>query len=198
VARILTYLAFVFFTLLGLPLFLSPQTSAPVFPWKVSTFVAMTIGGWCLGNAWLAWITARRWRGRLVYSALIFLGLFGFLELAVAAVFRDKLVLAHPLSWLYLAALIVSLAAGLFRGFGWLRTRPPRTPIGLPVRRAHRAFMLAFVIFVRWPRHLRPGGATRRSRHERRHLPRGDVAFHLAQFRRLLSGPDVGGRLPST
>jgi hypothetical protein len=147
-ARSLTYLSFVLFALLGLSPFLAPQATAPVFPWKVSTFVAMTIGGWCLGNAWLAWLTARRWRGRMVYSTAIYLALFGGLELAVAAAFRGKLVLTHPLAWLYLASLAAGLAAGLLRGIGWLRDRPRRMPFGRPIRPLHRAFMVAFILFV--------------------------------------------------
>jgi hypothetical protein len=35
--------------------------------------MTITIGGWCLGNAWLAYINARRWEWKLVYSSLIYL-----------------------------------------------------------------------------------------------------------------------------
>jgi hypothetical protein len=44
----------------GRTLFLFPEQLAPVFAWKVTTFMTITIGGWCLGNAWLAYINARR------------------------------------------------------------------------------------------------------------------------------------------
>lgn len=60
VSRWLTYLNAVLYTVLGVLLFFLPESIAPVFAWKVTPF--MTIGGWCLGNAWLAWMIARRWR----------------------------------------------------------------------------------------------------------------------------------------
>ena len=60
-SRWLTYLNAVLYAALGGILFVFPGKMAPVFAWKVSVFVTMTIGGWCLGNAWLAWISARRW-----------------------------------------------------------------------------------------------------------------------------------------
>jgi hypothetical protein len=147
-ARALTYLASALFLILGLTLFLAPKASAAFFPWKVSSFVAMTIGGWCLGNSWLAWISGRRWRGRLVYASMIYLGLFGAFELAVVVAFRDKLVLASPLSWLYLAALLASLGGSSLRVLPWLAARPARPAFGSPVRRSHRSFIIVFVLFV--------------------------------------------------
>ncbi|MDP1546719.1 MAG: hypothetical protein Q8L87_11910, partial [Anaerolineales bacterium] len=60
-SRILTYACAALYAVTGLLLFIFPETLAPVFAWKVTAFMTMTIGGWCLGNAWLAFITARRW-----------------------------------------------------------------------------------------------------------------------------------------
>ena len=71
--------------------------------------MTMTIGAWCLGNAWLAWISARRWDWKLVYSALLYLWLFGIFETIILLLFRDKLNLSHPIAWLYLAALLVNV-----------------------------------------------------------------------------------------
>lgn len=148
VSRILTTVTAAGYLVLGAPLFLAPSTLAPSFAWNVSPFVAMTIGAWCLGNAWLAWITARRWRGRLVYASLAYLGFFGAFELAVLVAFREKLVLVHPVAWLYLAALILSLGAALAGLAQWLPTRAAREAFGPPVQRVHRAFIIAFIVFV--------------------------------------------------
>lgn len=148
IARGLTYVAGVAFVLLGLPMFFASQAIAPVFAWKVSGFVTMTIGAWCLGNAWLAWITARRWRGRLVYSTMVYLGLFGIFELAVVLAFREKLVVEHPLAWLYLAALGLSAAVGVLRLLTWVPRRVGREPFGPPVTPSLRGVMIAFVAFA--------------------------------------------------
>jgi hypothetical protein len=47
---------------LGSLLFFFPTATSAGFAWKVSPFVTMTMGGWCLGNAWLAFIAGKRWR----------------------------------------------------------------------------------------------------------------------------------------
>lgn len=52
-ARWLTYLTAILYGVLGLLLFLLSKQLAPVFAWKVTPFMTMIIGGWCLGNAWL-------------------------------------------------------------------------------------------------------------------------------------------------
>ena len=44
----------------GAVLFAAPEWASANFAWKISPFVAMTLGGWCLGNASLAFIVARR------------------------------------------------------------------------------------------------------------------------------------------
>lgn len=82
-SRLLTYLNAILYTILGTLLFLFPAKLAPVFAWKVTEFMTITIGGWCLGNAWLAWVTARRWKWNEVFSALLYLWLFGVGELLV-------------------------------------------------------------------------------------------------------------------
>ena len=89
-SRWLTYLTAFLYAILGVILFVLPGQVAPVFAWKISPFVTMTIGGWCLGNAWVAWISARRWEWRLVYSALAYLWLFGVLQLVVVIGFATS------------------------------------------------------------------------------------------------------------
>lgn len=147
-SRWLTYLLAFLYAIVGVFLFLMPTQLAPVFAWKVTPFMTMTIGGWALGNAWLAWITARRWHWSLVYSTLLYLWLFGLGELLVLFNFRDKLVLAHPIAWLYLITLIVNAIAAVIGLLDWLRIRPPlaSSPGGLSA--VQNAAVIAFILFV--------------------------------------------------
>ena len=147
-SRWLTYLTAVLYALLGALLFFLPEYFAPVFAWKVTPFMTMTIGAWCLGNAWLAWITARRWEWKLVYSALIYLWLFGLFETGVVIVFRGKLQLVHPIAWAYLAALIVNVLTAVVGFFDWIRLRPTRESFGPQLGKFQRLPVIAFIIFV--------------------------------------------------
>jgi len=123
-SRLLTYLNALLYAILGAFLFILPEQLAPVFAWKVTAFMTITIGGWCLGNAWLAWFAARRWKWSLVYTSLIYLWMFGIGELLVLYLFRDKLKLEHPIAWLYFSTLIVNVLAALTGIFELLRNRP--------------------------------------------------------------------------
>ena len=143
----LTYLLAVLYAVLGALLFFFPESLAPVFAWKVTPFMTMTIGGWCLGNAWLAWITARRWQWSLVYSSLLYLWIFGVGELLVLFNFRNALVLAHPIAWLYLITLVVNTAAAVIGIVDWIRIRPALAPPS-PFKPSEYAATLAFIIFV--------------------------------------------------
>lgn len=148
VSRLLTYLLAVLYAVLGAFLYFLPETLAPVFAWKVTAFMTMTIGGWVLGNAWLAWITARRWQWNLVFSALLYLWLFGLGELLVLFNFRDKLVLAHPIAWLYLITLIVNAIAAVVGLADWFRIRPSMHVAGPGFTAFQNAALIAFIVFV--------------------------------------------------
>jgi hypothetical protein len=147
-SRWLTLLSASLYAVVGALLFVFPETLAPVFAWRVTAFMVMTIGGWCLGNAWLAWVCARRWTWGLVYSALIYLWLFGIGELIVLYLFRDKLILAHPIAWLYLVTLIVNAAAALVGLSDWLRLKPPAEPAGLHMPTVYRIAAMLYILFV--------------------------------------------------
>jgi len=123
-SRLLTYLNALLYAILGALLFILPEQLAPVFAWKVTAFMTITIGGWCLGNAWLAWFAARRWKWSFVYTSLIYLWMFGIGELLVLYLFRDKLKLEHPIAWLYFSTLIVNVLTALIGIFELLRNRP--------------------------------------------------------------------------
>jgi hypothetical protein len=124
ISRSLTYLSAVCYLVLGVVLFLAPTTSSSKFPWNVSPFVVMTIGGWCLGNAAFAWQSARLWRWSVVFPSLIYLWLFGLLEGAVLIYFRDKVVLDSPLAIGYVLVIGLSSLTALIGMLDFLRLRP--------------------------------------------------------------------------
>ena len=146
-SRLLTYVLSACYLLLGVALFLLPEQMAPVFAWKVTGFMTMTIGGWCLGNAWLAFFAARRWEWHLVYPGLIYLWAFGILEAIVVILFRDRLQLTHPIAWLYLVTIAINVIAAIVGLIDWLRLRPSRLA-GEPLTGLMRFLIIGFIVFV--------------------------------------------------
>jgi hypothetical protein len=147
-SRLLTYLNAALYGILGLFLYFFSETLAPFFAWNVTPFMAMTIGGWCLANAWLAFITARRWKWNLIYSTLIYLWLFGIGQCIVLFVLRDKLNLEHPIAWLYLAAILVNGITALIGVLEWLRARPQSALEGALLNPMHRFYAAMFAGLV--------------------------------------------------
>lgn len=147
-SRWLTYVLALLYGTLGLALFFLPEGMAPVFAWNISPFVAMTMGGWCLGNAWAAFVAARRWRWGHVYPILIYIWFFGLLELLVVVLFRDKLRLGHPIAWLYLVTLVVNVIAAVWGVIDWARRRPPSQAAGQATTPLLRLLLVLFVVFV--------------------------------------------------
>ena len=117
--RVHLYVLMAGYALIGTILFFAPTWGATHFAWKISPFIAMTIGGWCLGNAWLALTIARRARWPLVLCPLLYLSLFGLFETAVLITFRERLLVATPLAWLYLTTIAATAPAS-----GWWRSLP--------------------------------------------------------------------------
>lgn len=148
ITRALTALCAGLYLLLGVALFFFPTQSTPVFPWKVTPFIAMTIGAWCLGNAWLAGVSAARGDLRLTYTACLYLLIFGLSELSVVYAFRDRFALAGWLSWGYLLALAASVAAGVAALFAWLGLPSRSEPVGAAISKSQRLSTGAFVLFV--------------------------------------------------
>jgi hypothetical protein len=95
-SRWLTRVIAVTYLLLGLIMFVAPGWSAHHFPWKVSPFVAMTIGSYLLGSAWMAGVIQHTWTFARVYTLLLYLWLFGVLETVVVIIHRNKLAAAKP------------------------------------------------------------------------------------------------------
>jgi hypothetical protein len=146
--RVFVFVIAVLYTVLGLAMFLLPKDMAPDFAWKVTPFMTMTLGGWCLGNAWLAWAVGKRWTFSSVYPGLIYLSTFGICELLVLLWFRDKIVLDHAIAWLYLVTLIANglLVPWLAVEYVMMRPRIDRT--GPQIGRARLIGVWAFLVFV--------------------------------------------------
>jgi hypothetical protein len=92
----------------GAVLFAAPDWSAANFAWKISPFVATTLGGWCLGNASLAAIVARRNHWHSAICPILYLSLFGLFETGVLIAFRERVLFASPLAWIYLATVFAT------------------------------------------------------------------------------------------
>ena len=142
--RVLAFL----YAVLGVILFIAPAWSAANFSWKISPFVAMTMGGWSLGNAFTAWETARIGRWSLVYGNVTYLSVFGLLEAAVLILFRDKLILNAAMAWPYLLALTLNVIVVALLVIEWLRTKPEISREGSEVPIWVRWLMGAFIFFV--------------------------------------------------
>jgi hypothetical protein len=100
------YLAF------GAVLFLAPAWSAERFPWTVSPFVAMTIGGWCIGVTCFSWIGGRRGPIGAVLPVLTFVWVFGLSEVVVLLAERPVVRADAPLAIPYVLSLVLTLASG--------------------------------------------------------------------------------------
>lgn len=147
-SRLLTYCSAVLYVVTGSLLFIFPEVFAPVFAWKVTAFMVMTIGAWCLGNAWLAFINARRWEWSLNRTSLLYLWLFGIGELLVLFVFREKLTLQHPIAWLYLLTLIINVLTAFVGITDYIRLRPINTLQGDVLSRTQKIPAVLFVLLV--------------------------------------------------
>ena len=103
-------------TFTGLGLFLLPEYGAENFAWRVSPFLAMTIGGWAVGMGVMALDAARGWtRDGLsrVYASVVAVWLFCLFELAVVIGFAGALRTDHWLTYPYLLALLLGVASTL-------------------------------------------------------------------------------------
>lgn len=145
--RALVVAAAALFAVLGVVLLAAPDWAATRFAWVVPPFVAATMGGWSIGNAVIAGLTARMWRWPTVRSALLYLWLFAAGQLAVLVAFADDVVLGGPLAWLYLGALTVTALSALTGVVDLVRNRPSSTVPGRPVPGTLRTFLVAVIAF---------------------------------------------------
>jgi len=147
-SRQLTRLVALLFALLGLVLFVVPDWAAANFLWKISPFVAMTMGGWYLGSAIVAWEAARVWRWPVVYARLVYMWAFALLESLVLVLHNDKLRLDMVLGWLYLVMLVIASITALIGIFEWTRLRPSLADSGGPMPGFLRLLIVIFAGFV--------------------------------------------------
>jgi peptidoglycan/LPS O-acetylase OafA/YrhL len=147
--RALLALAVVAYVATGIPLFFAPSWSSERFAWKVSPFVAMTAGAWCLGTAvFAAWaVLGRRWEP--IRPCIAYVLSFGATQLAVALYESDLLRTDVALGWPYLAALGLSVAGGVLAVVdGRSHLGPDRRPGGYRVTPLMRRADVVFVAFV--------------------------------------------------
>ena len=138
----------VLYIVLGLVLFAAPEWSASVFPWSVTPLVAMTIGGWTLGNGIAAWFGSAPGPATRVMPVLVYLTAFAAAQLLVVIAFRAALKLDVILAVPYLLTLGFTLIAG---AFGILELRST-TAIVLdevaPLSRNVRLALAGLAVFV--------------------------------------------------
>jgi hypothetical protein len=132
------------YLLLGAVLFLAPNWASANFPWNVSPFVVMTIGGWCLGNSVFAWLSARLWDWKLTYPSLLYLWLFGFFEAAVLFAFRDRVSLGSAVALGYMVTIGVNVLAAASGIVDVLRIRPGIAVEGKPIPGYVRGLIIFF------------------------------------------------------
>jgi hypothetical protein len=145
-SRTLTYLSGLGYLLVGGVLFLAPNWAAGQFPWNVSPFVVMTIGGWCLGNAVFAWQSARLWDWKTIYPSLTYLWLFGIFDAAVMLAFRDRVNLESIVALGYVAAVGINVLTALVGVIDVVRLRPGIRTDGTPIPGYVRGLIIVFTI----------------------------------------------------
>jgi hypothetical protein len=140
--------ATVCYVIVGLPLFVAPNWAAEHFAWRVSPFVAMTAGAWCLGTAAFGAYVVNRRQVRIVRASVLYVFSFGVTQLGVAVYERERL-LTQVLTWPYLAALLLSVAgAGLALAQGRRLLGPDRSTGEPPVTPLMRLMMVGFIALV--------------------------------------------------
>ena len=148
VTRALLVVAAALFLLFGVASFVLPAWAAANFPWGVSPFIAMTIGGWSIGTALIAADAARVARISWIYPLLVYVWLFALLELIVAVAFLGRLIVA-PLTFPYLGALVAALASAVPGIVDLARSRADRRHGDGTARRAiPRYAWLGAAVFV--------------------------------------------------
>lgn len=148
ISQRLTYIVAGLYTLLGVPLFLAPEWAAQNFLWEVTPFVAMTIGAWYLGAAFVAWQSARNWRWSLIYMGIIFVWTFSLLETLLLVMYWSTLRWDTWIAWQYIFTLAIGSSVSILSLFDWLRNRPSAMGDGPEVPVWQRAFLFIFIGFA--------------------------------------------------
>lgn len=133
---------------LGLVLFAGPGFAASTFPWSVSPFVAMTIGGWLLGNGVALWFASGPGPAPRVMPVLAYVAAFSAFELLVVIAFRGALKLDVLLAIPYLVTLGVSLVAAAFGMLELRRSGEVVVAADEPLAPRERGLLLGLLVFV--------------------------------------------------
>ncbi len=98
------------FAALGAVLFVAPGWAADALPWRVSAFLAMTMGAWYLGTSVFAWTALADPHWPRMHPALLYLWLFSLGQAALLAIHEDVLDTGATLAW---PSIVVVGAAGI-------------------------------------------------------------------------------------
>ena len=147
--RALLYLLTLLYLVLGLILFVVPAKAAGSFAWSVSPMVTMTIGAWCLGNAWGGFVAVKRSQWASALGVTVYFTCFGLLQAAVLFQFHQRLALGHPLAWLYVLALAVNCVFAVAAIVAWLRGGSAVVvPVGRPFSILESGLTVVFILVV--------------------------------------------------
>ncbi|MEO7118329.1 MAG: hypothetical protein ABIZ34_05085 [Candidatus Limnocylindrales bacterium] len=136
--RLLLFVAVVAMAIVGVASFAAPGWASSDFPWKVGPFLTMTIGGWCIGTAIIAWLAARQPRLDLGFPLLVYCWIFGAGQALVVIAFLDKLLTNHLLTVPYLVGIGAMTLSGVIGAVDlWRRraaVRGPAEHVPMPAR----------------------------------------------------------------
>jgi hypothetical protein len=133
---------------MGAILFAAPSWASNNFAWRVSPFVASTIGGWCIGTAWACLVIARRGAWPAMFCSILYLACFGVFETGVLIAFRDRLLITNPLTWLYCAMLMGTCLFAIAASFEAFRRRPLLVALGPPLGVTAISLTVLFIALV--------------------------------------------------
>ena len=137
------------FAAIGAVFFVAPGWSADEFPWRVSHFLAMTMGGWYLGSAAFAWTAARSHTLSRVHAVFAYLWLFSLGQASLLLIHHDVIRTDAALTWPYVAAVTIAAVASIVELLGVARTGalvPSRE--GTPMPWWVSVLVAAFVVAV--------------------------------------------------
>lgn len=133
---------------LGLVMFAAPAWAASVFPWTVTPMLAMTIGGWALGNGAGAWFASAPGQATRTMPVLVYLTAFAALELLVVIAFRGAFKLDVLLTVPYLITLGFSVIVSAFGVLELYTSSDIVLEDDAPVGRGVRLLLLGLTAFV--------------------------------------------------
>jgi hypothetical protein len=106
------------------------------------------MGGWYLGNAFVAWEIARVWKWSVVHPSVLMLWVFSVLEVVVLIVFNDKLRFDTALGWPYFLILSFAALTAIVCMVDWARLRPAVAVGPGEVSNALAAGLIGFALAV--------------------------------------------------